>query len=198
MAPGPQEEPFWRSCRIRFCGRGSKDRSGGNKSVGIGLKCVSGSFISSRTSLMVKAACTGPRRPTILIFLIRLSANRSNAQLVMSVLRSTSISVSRIRATSKATFPCPMIIASSPAVRSGFRSRCSGSPSYHPTNARAEYMFLISFSPSSPSVWSLDAPYANTIAWWCWVSRDRGRSCPILTLPRNSKRLSCATSVKVS
>ena len=164
-APGPQEEPFWRSCRIRFCGRGSKERSWGNRCVGIGLQCVSGNRINSRTSLIVKAAWTGPRRPTIRIFLIRLSASRSNAQLVMSVLRSTSISVRRMRATSNATFPCPTIIASSPAVRSGFRSRCSGSPSYQPTNARAENIFLVSSSPLSPSFRSLDAPYANTIAW---------------------------------
>jgi hypothetical protein len=164
LAPGPQEEPFWRSCSIRFCGRGSEDKSGGNRSAGIGLKLVSGSCINSRISLIVKAACTGPRRPTIRMFLMRLSASRSNAQLVMSVLRSRSISVSRIRATSRATFPWPMMIASSPAVRSRFRSRYSGSPSYQPTKALAEYMFLMSSSPSSPSVRSFEAPYANMIA----------------------------------
>jgi hypothetical protein len=159
---------------------------------------VSGSFINSRTSLIVKAAWTGPRRPTIRIFLMRLSANRSNAQLVMSVLRSRPTSVSNIRATSRATFPCPMIIASSPEVRSGFRSRCSGNPLYQPTNARAEYIFLMSPSPSSPSVRSFEAPYANTIASWCRVKRGRGRSCPRVMLPMKLKRLSWATSENVS
>ena len=56
----------------------------------------------------------------------------------MSVDRSLSTSLKRVRATSKATFPCPMIMASSPTVRSGARSAYSGSPLYQPTNARAE------------------------------------------------------------
>src|SRR5271168_3046698 len=81
-APGPQAEPFWRSCIIRFCGRGSEDTSGGKSSAGIGLKCVFGNCINSRASLIVNAACTGPRRPTIRICLMRLSASLSNAQVV--------------------------------------------------------------------------------------------------------------------
>lgn len=164
----------------------------------MGLRCVSGSCISSRISLIVNAACTGPRRPMIRMFLIRLSASRSKAQLVMSVLRRRSISVNRIRATSRATFPCPIMIASSPAVRSGLRLRYSGRPSYQPTNARAEYMFLMLSSSSSPRVRSFEAPYANTTALWCRVRRDRGRSCPRLTLPMKLKRVSCATSANVS
>ena len=66
------EDPFFRSSRIRLCGRGRALRSGGNRWSGIGRKETSGSWRSSRTSLIVNAPWTGPLRPTTRTFLILL------------------------------------------------------------------------------------------------------------------------------
>jgi aminoglycoside phosphotransferase (APT) family kinase protein len=93
---------------------------------------------SSRASLMVKDACMGPRRPTTRTRLIVLRARPASAAEVMSVLRRRERSLRRMRATSSATLPCPIMIASGPRARSGARSRYSGSPLYQPTKARAE------------------------------------------------------------
>src|SRR5436190_9017171 len=79
--------------------------------------------------------CMGPLRPTTLTRLTVLLASSAKAYSDISVFRKTSISVNNVLATSRATFPWPIITASSPVLRSGARSRYSGRPLYHPTNA---------------------------------------------------------------
>ena len=64
------------------------------------------------------------------------------------------------RATSSATFPCPMTTAVSPDCRSGFKSSYSGSPLYQPTKARADTTPFRS-SPGMSNRLSFDAPYEN-------------------------------------
>mmetsp|Transcript_13656 Transcript_13656/g.31540 ORF Transcript_13656/g.31540 Transcript_13656/m.31540 type:complete len:257 (-) Transcript_13656:354-1124(-) len=77
------------------------------------------SLVSSRTSLMVKAACTCPLRPTTDI--VRPAAAASVVVVVLPVGRSTSMArvarsvgsrlrrdLARMRAQSRATFPCPI------------------------------------------------------------------------------------------
>lgn len=71
---------------------------------------------------------------------------------------SLSMGVSRMRATSRATFPCPSIATSSTSKLTG-KALSHGRPLYHPTNLRAETT-LLSFSPFRPSSRSLSAPYA--------------------------------------
>jgi hypothetical protein len=52
------EEPFSRTCIRRFGARGRVERSGGRRDGGIGgSKAAEESFMSSRASLMVNAAC---------------------------------------------------------------------------------------------------------------------------------------------
>ncbi len=150
-ALGGEGEPFFRSSRRRLWGRGRDLRSGGKRDAGIGLKDVFGSWNISRISFIVNAAWAGPLRPTILIFLILLFDSLARAYFVMSVFLRTLISVNKVRATSSATFPCPTITASSPAVRSGLKSRYSGRPLYQPTKARAEYRCFAPPSPGIPS-----------------------------------------------
>jgi hypothetical protein len=82
----------------------------------------------------------------------------------MSVFLKISMGVKRMRATSRATFPCPMTTASSPRLISGARFAYSGRPLYHPTKLLAEYIPLRVSSPFIPRVRSFDAPYENKIA----------------------------------
>src|ERR1700743_297943 len=71
--------PFLRSSIRRFFGRGSLAKSGGKRWSGIGVKLTSSRRKSSRTSLMVNAACIGPLRPTTWTCLILLAASDSSA-----------------------------------------------------------------------------------------------------------------------
>ncbi len=64
-ALGEVEEPFLRSSRMRFWGRGSLERSEGKRESGTGLNETSGSCSISRISFMVNAPWTGPLRPTM-------------------------------------------------------------------------------------------------------------------------------------
>ena len=85
----------------------------------MGVKPTPGSVKSSRTSLIVKDACSGPRRPTTRTVFTRLLESVSRACSAMSVFRNLSTLLSNVRATSRATFPCPITMASSPESRSG-------------------------------------------------------------------------------
>ena len=155
--------PFLSSSIMRLLGLSKIFRFSGKKWFGTGSKLTFSSCSSSRSSLMVKAACSGPRLPTTWTCLILLSERAWSAYSVMSVFARASIFDSSVLATSKATFPCPTTMAVSPALRSGLRFRCSGRPLYHPTNALAEYMCGLS-SPSRPILRSFEAPYAKTTA----------------------------------
>ena len=158
-AEGGVGEPLEKSWVMRLAARGRVVGFGGRRKGSMGSKETEGRVRSSRTSLMVNAACEtwksvwavlgciererdracmGPLLPTTRTLFTRLLESASRAYSVMSVFLKTSMSVNRVRATSSATFPCPMITASSPASNSGARSAYSGNPLYQPTNARAE------------------------------------------------------------
>ena len=151
-------EPFWRSSVSRLAVRGRAFGSGGKRMGSIGSNVTDGSFMSSRTSLMVNEACIGPLRPITRTLLTLLLENVATACSVISVLRRRSISHSKVRAISRATLPCPTTIASSPVERSGARLAYSGRPLYQPTKARAEYIPLRLSSPVIPSLRSFEAP----------------------------------------
>jgi len=77
---------------------------------------------SSLSSTGVNLIWAGPRRPITEILRIRLRASASRACSAISVLRKSSTGVARMRATSPATLPWPMMMAFSPE-RSNTRSR---------------------------------------------------------------------------
>lgn len=152
-------EPFRRTCIMRFGARGNDEGLSGRSEGSTGGNPTSCSESSSRSSLTVNAACRGPLLPTTLTRLTRLLLNASSAYSVISVFRSSPRPMTRIRATSRATFPCPITTASSPKSSSrGFKFRYSGRPLYQPTNARAEKIPSNLFSPGIPSSRSLLAP----------------------------------------
>eukprot|EP00268_Persea_americana_P038078 TRINITY_DN3773_c0_g1_i1.p1 TRINITY_DN3773_c0_g1~~TRINITY_DN3773_c0_g1_i1.p1 ORF type:complete len:153 (-),score=5.20 TRINITY_DN3773_c0_g1_i1:580-1038(-) len=141
----------------------------------------------SRSSFAVHAACTGPRLPTKKTLLhqsnvknstsnnhfsnerrnfettnlIVLSSRASNAWLAISVVASSDVDRRRIRATSRATLPCPRTTTVSVLFKSGASLLQSGCPLYHQTNSLAEYIPAKS-SPGTPRTLSLSAPYAST------------------------------------
>eukprot|EP00268_Persea_americana_P038085 TRINITY_DN3773_c0_g1_i18.p1 TRINITY_DN3773_c0_g1~~TRINITY_DN3773_c0_g1_i18.p1 ORF type:complete len:109 (-),score=1.48 TRINITY_DN3773_c0_g1_i18:1960-2286(-) len=94
----------------------------------------------SRSSFAVHAACTGPRLPTKKTLLIVLSSRASNAWLAISVVASSDVDRRRIRATSRATLPCPRTTTVSVLFKSGASLLQSGCPLYHQTNSLAEYI----------------------------------------------------------
>ena len=67
-----------------------------------------------------------------------------------------SIGDNSILAISKATFPCPIIVAVS-TFKLNSRLLSSGKPLYHPTNFLAETTFF-KFSPGTPNHLSCAAP----------------------------------------
>ncbi|PQM46246.1 hypothetical protein C1Y40_03585 [Mycobacterium talmoniae] len=85
----------------------------------------------------VNADCAGPRRPTTTTSSISLWRSASSACGAISVPASSAGSMVRIRATSRATLPLPMITARG-CDRSNVRSAKSGCPLYQATNSVAE------------------------------------------------------------
>ena len=74
-----------------------------------GTMDASGKFIISRSSFMVKAASSGPRRPMIETCFTVERENTSRTGLGTSYCERTLTSVSSIRATSSDTLPFPMM-----------------------------------------------------------------------------------------
>ena len=112
---------------------------------------------SARSSSgLVKAACTGPRRPSTRISRIPAAAIAAMAGSVVSVAASSSAVSASMRATSTATLPLPTTTARSHE-RSNERSWKSGWPLYQATNAVAGHEPGRS-SPGMPMRRSVCAP----------------------------------------
>mmetsp|Transcript_15700 Transcript_15700/g.48800 ORF Transcript_15700/g.48800 Transcript_15700/m.48800 type:complete len:201 (-) Transcript_15700:374-976(-) len=121
------------------------------------------SFESSRNSLVVKAAWSGPRRPVTMTRRIAERSSAASASDAMSVLASSAGRLVRTRATSSATLPWPITMAVSWRERSQPARAQSGWPLYHATNSRAE-LTPRKPSPGSRSARSPSAPHASTTA----------------------------------
>ena len=110
VVPGLFFEPFCSSCRVRDCWRVTvvvfvaSARSAGSS----GTMDESGRFIISRSSFVVKAACSGPRRPTMETCSTAERRRTSRTGVGTSYLARWSGGVRSMRATSSETLPCPM------------------------------------------------------------------------------------------
>lgn len=82
-----------------------------------------GSVVSSRSSFVVKAAWSGPRRPIIDTWRTAERYRTSSTEFGMSYFSRMAGGVSSIRATSSATFPWPMIDTCSVLCRGGGAGR---------------------------------------------------------------------------
>mmetsp|Transcript_19092 Transcript_19092/g.67436 ORF Transcript_19092/g.67436 Transcript_19092/m.67436 type:complete len:208 (+) Transcript_19092:315-938(+) len=142
-----------RCVSISFMEAGVRPRCSSSAST---TKRTPASLVHSRSSFIVKAACTWPRRPTRCTRRTRERLSASSAWSAMSVLRSSSTDLHSTRAQSTATLPWPTTTTSSQS-RFGDSSAKSGCPLYHPTNSRAECTPRRS-SPGRPMDRSLCAP----------------------------------------
>lgn len=152
---------------LRRCAAGSADGSryagSSASSAGSTTTSVSGRPPSSRSSLVVKRACEGPRRPTIWISRTWLPASAARAACGMSVALSSAAPRARIRVTSTATFPTPMTTAArAPTTKPS--DSTSGCALYQDTKSVADQLPGNS-SPGTPRRRSVAAPTQYTTAW---------------------------------
>lgn len=108
---GGLSDPFFRSWRIRDCWRVKKrpSLSGAVKEESRGTIYAFGRFIISRSSFVVNAASRGPLRPMMEICSTFEVVKTSSTDFGTSYLERVHTSLRRIRATSRDTFPFPMI-----------------------------------------------------------------------------------------
>lgn len=124
VVPGAFLEPVCRSCRVRVCCRVSLTSGDGLNSDGsMGTIDASGRFISSLSSLTVKAASRGPRRPTMETCFTFDTDKTSRTGAGMSYAARSEGDERNIRAISSETFPFPIKLTCESLSRAGGAGR---------------------------------------------------------------------------
>jgi hypothetical protein len=109
VLPGAFLDPFSSSCRTRDCWRVRREGLCARREGSRGTMDASGRLVISRNSFIVKAASRGPRLPMIETCFTADLERTSKTGLGTSYFESSLTFVRSIRATSRETFPFPMI-----------------------------------------------------------------------------------------